>query len=75
MVGRGLELQMSIVLGVMLAYGAVGLVVGAWFVLIGVDRVDPAARGSGWWVRAVWWPGSAALWPVVLRGWVKAGAR
>jgi len=63
---------MSMVLVAMAVYGAIGLVVGAAFVVWGVGRVDPAARGSGWGFRAVILPGAAALWPLVARKWIRA---
>jgi len=47
-----------------------GLAVGVPFVVFGVTRVDPDARGS-WWFRPVILPGVAALWPVVLLWWIR----
>ncbi len=55
-----------------LAYCAVGLVVGAAFVVRGVQRVDAGARGAPMLFRVLILPGAAALWPVVLRWWLRA---
>jgi hypothetical protein len=49
------------------AYGVAGVAVGAWFVLTQVHRVDHAAAGASWGFRAIVFPGSCALWPLVLR--------
>ena len=52
------------------AYLLVGLVFGLFFVSAGLDRFDPAARGSSRTFRALILPGSAALWPVLAVKWV-----
>ncbi len=49
-------------------YGAVGLVVGLAFVLIGWDRVDPAAHGA-YAVRPLLLPGFVILWPIIALRW------
>lgn len=51
------------VLGV---YAALGAVFAVWFVIAGVGRISPAARGTGWGFRLLIWPGSAALWPLLM---------
>ena len=50
-------------------YAAVGLVVAALFLVIGIDRVDPSARGT-YTFRPLLVPGLALLWPVVLIRWL-----
>lgn len=50
-------------------YGAIGGLVAAAFVLVGADRIDPAAHGA-WLARIVWLPGLVLLWPVVLVRWI-----
>ena len=52
------------------AYGGIGLAVAAAFLLIGIDRVDPAARGA-YAVRPLLVPGLVMLWPLVLIRWVQ----
>lgn len=51
-----------------LGYGGIGLAVGLAFLLFGIDRVDPAARGA-YAVRPLLLPGLALLWPLVLWRW------
>jgi hypothetical protein len=54
------------------AYAAIGLLFGAAFVLRGAGAVDPGARGAPWGFRALIFPGSVALWPILLRLWLRA---
>jgi hypothetical protein len=56
-------------------YIAAGVVVGVAFVSFGVTRVleHPAPVSVG--ARILLFPASAALWPVVLRRWLKASIR
>lgn len=50
-------------------YLLAGLVLGVPFVLRGVDRLDPAARGGSTGFRLAILPGVIALWPwIVFRG-------
>lgn len=51
-------------------YAAVGAVVGALFIAVGLDRIDSAAHGS-WLFRALLMPGLVLLWPVVLLRWLR----
>ncbi len=51
-----------------LGWVALGVVVGLVFLLRGIDRVDPAARGA-YAVRPLLLPGLALLWPLVLWRW------
>ncbi len=60
------------VLVVLGAYGAVGIIVGIALVARGVDRIDPAMRGSPKSVRLVILPGCIALWPIMLAKWARA---
>jgi len=50
-------------------YGGIGGLVGLAFLLIGIDRVDEAARGA-YLVRPQLLPGLVLLWPVVLLRWI-----
>ena len=54
---------------VAIVYALIGAVVAIPFVLIGVDRVDPAARGAIAF-RPLLLPGAVLLWPVVLGRWI-----
>ena len=52
-----------------LTYALAGAAVAIAFVLVGVDRVDPAARGAIAF-RPLLLPGAALLWPLVLARWI-----
>lgn len=60
---------MLVALGI---YLGLGVLFAAGFVVMGVGRVDPAARGAGPVFRLFIAPGVAALWPVMLAKWVRA---
>lgn len=49
-------------------YGAVGVAVGAAFLLFGMDRIDESARGV-YAFRPLLIPGLVLLWPLVLVRW------
>ena len=51
------------------AYGTIGFVVAAAFLLVGIDRIDASARGAVAF-RPLLVPGIVLLWPVVLRRWL-----
>jgi hypothetical protein len=55
------------------AYAAIGIAFGILFVLSGVQRIDPGAKGAGAGFRLLILPGVAALWPVMLLRWVALG--
>ena len=59
---------------ILFVWAMVGLVVAAGFLLIGVDRVDPAAHGA-WSFRIAILPGVVLLWPVVVFRWMILSAR
>ncbi len=50
------------------AWLATGAVVGMAFLLFGIERLDPAARGA-YGFRPLLLPGLALLWPYVLLRW------
>ena len=50
-------------------YLLIGVLVALPFVFSGVKRVDPSAREGTLGFRLLIFPGSVALWPVVLRRW------
>ena len=53
------------------AYAAAGLAFGLAFAAAGAARLDPAARGASFGFRILVIPGAAALWPVLLRRWLR----
>ena len=55
-------------------YLAVGLAFALAFVTRGAARIDPDADGATWGFRLLILPGAAALWPVLLSRWLRAGA-
>jgi hypothetical protein len=53
-------------------YVVLGLVIGLAFVIVGATRVQPAAVTIG--ARILLLPGATALWPFVLRRWLKSSS-
>ena len=51
-------------------YVLVGVLFALPFVLVGIGRVDPAAKPAGLGFRALVAPASAALWPLLLIRWI-----
>lgn len=49
------------------AYAGIGLLFAVWFVFTGVGRLDPAAKDGPWGFRLLILPGTAALWPLLVR--------
>lgn len=52
-------------------YLLAGAVFAALFVWRGAAALDEAAKGISWKTRALLFPGSVALWPVLLRKWLR----
>ncbi len=52
-------------------YAVFGLGFAAVFVIRGVEKVDPAAVGATWGFKLLIVPGAAALWPGLLRRWLR----
>jgi len=52
-------------------YAVIGLLFAIAFIAKGVARVDPVAAGAGWGFRLLILPGSVALWPLLLRRWLR----
>ena len=50
-------------------YAAIGAIVTAAFLFVGLDRIDPSARGA-YAFRPLVIPGAILLWPLVLRRWM-----
>jgi hypothetical protein len=51
------------------AYAAIGFMFALVFVMVGVQRLDSEARGSGIGFRVLILPGVAAFWPLFLYRW------
>lgn len=58
----------AVVVELGLGWLAVGAVLGMAFLLFGIERVDPAARGAHA-MRPLLLPGLALLWPLVAWRW------
>lgn len=50
-------------------YGGIGLLVSVPFLLFGIDRVEPSARGT-YAFRPLLIPGVVLIWPIVLYRWI-----
>jgi len=53
-----------------IAYAALGLAVGVAFLMLGIDRLDPAAAGC-YAFRPLLLPGLILLWPLVALRWAR----
>ena len=62
----------ELIVRVVSAYLACGLLFGLAFVTAGVGRVDPAARGTSAGFRLLILPGTAALWPLLAARWLRS---
>ena len=51
-------------------YAAIGVFAAAAFLFIGLDRIDPSARGA-YAFRPLVIPGAIILWPLVLWRWFR----
>jgi hypothetical protein len=63
------ELAQAIVTALAVYFG-IGAVFSLAFVIAGVARIDPAARGMPLPARLLVAPGAAALWPLLLAKWL-----
>jgi hypothetical protein len=55
----------------LVTYAVCGAVFALAFVILGVQRIDSSAHGSGWGFRVLIFPGVAALWPLLLHRWYR----
>jgi len=53
------------------SYLAIGSIVAVPFVIFGIGRIDPAAKAAPWTFRALVLPGALALWPLLVRRWMR----
>jgi len=58
----------------LLAYAGLGIAFAILFATVGVQRVDPVAKGAGVGFRLLILPGAAALWPVLLVRWARGSS-
>jgi len=57
---------------VLTIYLIAGVLFAIFFLIKGIEKIDPAAHGSGWGFRLIILPGTIVLWPVLLNKWTKA---
>jgi hypothetical protein len=57
-------------LGLMAGYGAIGCLFAVLFLCLGITQVDATAHGMPWLARLLLLPGTAALWPLLLKKWL-----
>ena len=62
---------LSLLLSLITAYIALGMLFAFAFVSIGIARVDPVARGASAGFRLMIFPGVTALWPLFLKRWLE----
>jgi hypothetical protein len=55
-------------------YLTLGLLFAIAFVAVGVQKIDPLARGAGIGFRLLIFPGVLAFWPVLARRWVSGAS-
>jgi hypothetical protein len=48
-------------------YFLIGLFFGIYFILWGMDKIDPDAHGASWQTRLILLPGSIAFWVILLK--------
>lgn len=65
----------QIIVWTFIGYAAAGMVFGVYFVVAGAKRTDPAAKASGMGFRFIIFPGTVALWPLLLLRLVKGTHR
>lgn len=65
-------LAANVLLIVLAVYAAIGVAFALAFVTVGVARVDAAARGAPLGFRILIFPGSVALWPMLLWKWIES---
>jgi hypothetical protein len=52
-------------------YAGLGVLFAVPFAFRGVERIDPSAKGASWGFRLIILPGAIALWPMLLRRWLR----
>ena len=64
----------TLLVGLSTTYLGVGVAFAVVFVVFGVDRIDPMARGAGSGFRLLITPGAALFWPLLLARWAAGSA-
>ena len=54
-----------------IGYLALGILFALAFVAVGIGRVDPVAKDSGIGFRLIIFPGAVAMWPWLLKRWIR----
>ncbi|MEK7832406.1 MAG: hypothetical protein AAB401_15045 [Acidobacteriota bacterium] len=62
------------VVNLAMVYAAFGFVFAVVFIFFGVGKIDPAAKDSSAGFRLLILFGSAALWPLLLKRWLRGQA-
>ena len=62
----------EILIGALTIYALLGVIFAAAFVALGIGRVDPVAAHAPLGFRLIVKPGVAALWPLLLRRWIRS---
>ena len=62
----------EILIGALAIHALAGLLFSAAFVAYGIHRVDPVAEHAPIGFRLIILPGAAALWPLLLRRWIRS---
>ena len=58
------------VVNLVMIYAAFGIVFAVIFVIVGIGKIDAAAKGAPVMFRLLVLPGVAALWPLLLKRWL-----
>lgn len=62
----------EILVTIFYAYLLIGLLFGLWFMAKGVQKVDTGMKDIKWILRLMILPGTMALWPIMLRKYLKS---
>jgi len=61
----------AVLVAVIEAYAAIGVVFAGLFVTLGISRIDHEAAGGTVGFQLIIFPGAAGLWPLLLARWVR----
>jgi hypothetical protein len=64
----------TLLVGLLTTYLGIGTAFAAAFVVSGVDRIDPMAKGAGWAFRVLIAPGATLFWPLLIVRWAAGSA-